>query len=518
MANPETLPTKASLKNTTGAGAGDGPAAVIDRPPPGGYIVQEVSPGAKLKLNFNTSDVRVAALDVDLLLLFPDGGKIVLPGYALNMLGSAGTEAIFLDKTLLSQDLLASIADVRLTDDASMRLVGQQGETEQQATAQEKKDASEEEEKDETPPPSQPTPVATPPAPNSKFTGVADFNKPPEDAADAGLRVRRDDPLPSGSGAPPNANNNHTGDGDGNIKAAKLEITLLGVSGDVVSPRAGGGLIIRGGASVADATTNPDFAVQQQATTLNGSAQGDIIYARNPDRMPSGTYERLIDIVAELPDQGIVANSATITNLPPGFAINNARQDGDRWIIDMDALDPNHLQVELRYMLPADGTRPDVNGFLSNFVLNILFSALDSAGGIHLYSGSQTFVTRDVRTEDDVEISSTDGETTFYALNATPPGTIINAGGGDDTVYAGPGHDVIDGGTGTNTISYALSASGVTVDLAAGTGRGGYAEGDVLTNFQNVEGSAFADSLVGTSGNNTFIGSAGADTIIGNGG
>ncbi|MCA0404937.1 MAG: hypothetical protein LCH39_02135 [Proteobacteria bacterium] len=40
----------------------------------------------------------------------------------------------------------------------------------------------------------------------------------------------------------------------------------------------------------------------------------------------------------------------------------------------------------------------------------------------------------------------------------------------------------------------------------------------MLTNFQNVEGSAFADSLVGTSGNNTFIGSAGADTIIGNGG
>ncbi len=293
---------------------------------------------------------------------------------------------------------------------------------------------------------------------------------------------------------------------------------LLGVSGDIVAPRVGGGLTIRGGASITEATTNAAFGVQQTRTSLVGSEQSDVIYARNPERMPSGTHERLIDVRAELPDAGIIARTATITNLPPGFAINNATQEGDRWVIQMNPLDPNHLQIELRYALPADGTRPDVNGFLSNFVLNILFSATDDSGFVRLYAGSQTFVTREVQTEADVKFVSGDGESTFYALNATPPGTVISAGGGDDTVYAGAGHDLMDGGAGNNTLSYAYSDAGVTVDLAAGTGRGGYADGDVLRNFQNIEGSNYADNLVGTSGDNIFIASRGADNIIGNGG
>ena len=67
----------------------------------------------------------------------------------------------------------------------------------------------------------------------------------------------------------------------------------------------------------------------------------------------------------------------------------------------------------------------------------------------------------------------------IYALSAVPPGTIINAGAGDDLVYSGAGHDTIDGGSGSNTISYSLSSSGVTVSLQDGAGHGGYAEGDL---------------------------------------
>ncbi len=139
-------------------------------------------------------------------------------------------------------------------------------------------------------------------------------------------------------------------------------------------------------------------------------------------------------------------------------------------------------------------------------------------GQSQFYSGSQTFVIRDVTSASDVTIASSDGKSTIYALNAVPPGAIISAGDGDDLVYAGPGHDQLDGGTGTNTLSYKYSNEGVTVDLSTGVGSGGYAAGDTIANFTNIEGSRFADRLTGTSGNNTFFGSGGGDTIIGNGG
>ena len=70
----------------------------------------------------------------------------------------------------------------------------------------------------------------------------------------------------------------------------------------------------------------------------------------------------------------------------------------------------------------------------------------------------------------------------------------------------------------TTPYSYKYSNEGVTVDLSAGTGLGGYAEADVLQNFTNIEGSIHADRLTGTAGDNTFFGSGGGDTFIGNGG
>ena len=133
-------------------------------------------------------------------------------------------------------------------------------------------------------------------------------------------------------------------------------------------------------ASVVAATTDPTFAVQQQTKTIAGTSNNDIIYVADPNRMPSGTTERLIDINALLPDAGMVAKTATITNLPAGFAINNATFDGTNWKLDLNSLDPNHLQLALRYVLPAEGATPDVNGFLSNFTLNILFTAQDASG------------------------------------------------------------------------------------------------------------------------------------------
>ena len=519
MAETPPPSSKSASGKAVVASVGNSPTdfvTTIHRPAAGSIQVVEIPPGANIKFDFNTADTKVVVLDVDLVLLFNDGGKIIIPGFAFDLVGTGQSEVAFLDKLLSSQELLAKVGEVRLMDDSNLPSVG--------SASKENEGAKEEKAEEKAPdaPPTPPAQQAVPAAPGAKLTGVADFDKPPEDPGELAKKPTDTIITAASSGSPPSSNhtsdNSGTGNGDGNVVAVKLDVTLLGVSGVKSTPLVSGGQDIRGAAAVTAATTDKTFSVQQTPETLVGTAAGDVIYADDPTAMPKGTSERLIDIKAEMPDEGVVATKATITNLPTGYAINNATKVGDNWVIDLDKLDPNHLQLELVYVLPTDSTHPDANGFLGNFSLNILFSATDAGGAIRLYSGSQTFVIKDIQSEADVTIVSTDGKTTIYALNATPPGTNISAGGGDDTVYAGAGHDTLDGGAGNNILSYALSNSGVTVDLGAGTGSGGYAAGDILSNFTSIVGSSYADRLTGTSGDNTFFGSGGADTFIGAGG
>uniref|UniRef100_UPI0025DBD1D9 beta strand repeat-containing protein n=1 Tax=Tardiphaga sp. TaxID=1926292 RepID=UPI0025DBD1D9 len=511
------------------AAVGETIVTSVHRPAAGAISVVEVPPGAQLKLDFASGEAKFAILDVDLVLLFPDGAKVILPGYAFNLVGADSSEASFSDKTVSAQQMLSLVDDLHLLNENNSPIIGSGVKAQQSDNVAKDQGDAKDQAASETPP----SPPPQPAAPTSRFTGVADFDKPPEPQVDRSIKKPADDAIPASSGSPPGSR--HTADnvaaaagttvdataggsGTGNVSAAHLDVVLLGVSGDQTTTLASGGVQILGAASDITATTDPAFAVQQQARTFIGTAQNDIIYAANPDRMPSGTTERLLDVHVTFPDAGVVAKTATVTNLPTGYAINNGTQVGANWVVQLDVADPSHLQLELRYTLPTDGTRPDANGFLGSFNLNILFGTTDATGAAHLYSGSQTFVIRDIATASDVAIVSADGKSTIYGLNATPPGAIISAGGGDDLVYAGAGRDTIDGGVGNNTLSYKYSNAGVTVDLAAGTGSGGYATGDVIQNFTNIEGSHFSDRLTGSSANNTFLGSGGGDVIIGNGG
>ena len=64
------------------------------------------------------------------------------------------------------------------------------------------------------------------------------------------------------------------------------------------------------------------------------------------------------------------------------------------------------------------------------------------------------------------------------------------------------------GPLGIDTASYAASSSGVAVNLAAGAGSGGDAQGDTLANIENLIGSAYADALTGDAGANSRFGLA----------
>ncbi|WP_342237923.1 beta strand repeat-containing protein [Inquilinus sp. OTU3971] len=94
----------------------------------------------------------------------------------------------------------------------------------------------------------------------------------------------------------------------------------------------------------------------------------------------------------------------------------------------------------------------------------------------------------------------------------------LTGGAGNDALWGGAGADILDGGAGSDHASYQLSAAAVTVDLLAGTGSGGDAQGDTLTGIETLYGSIFDDLLTGNNVGNTLRGDLGNDTLVGNGG
>jgi Ca2+-binding RTX toxin-like protein len=94
----------------------------------------------------------------------------------------------------------------------------------------------------------------------------------------------------------------------------------------------------------------------------------------------------------------------------------------------------------------------------------------------------------------------------------------LSGGGGNDWLIGLGGPDHLDGGAGQDKAWYDASAAAVTVDLAAGTGAGGDAQGDVLTSIEDVVGSEFSDVLTGTAASNQLIGLGGNDALRGGGG
>lgn len=88
----------------------------------------------------------------------------------------------------------------------------------------------------------------------------------------------------------------------------------------------------------------------------------------------------------------------------------------------------------------------------------------------------------------------------------------------DNIIRGGPGADTLNGGTGTDTLSYQGSSGAVTVNVANNTASGGDAEGDSISNFENIRGGNGNDSLTGSDAIASIMeGGPGADRIVGNG-
>ena len=173
-----------------------------------------------------------------------------------------------------------------------------------------------------------------------------------------------------------------------------------------------------------------------------------------------------------------------------------------------------------------------IDGGLGNDVLDAWFSLEDTLTYANT-AGSVT-VNLSILTAQNTGGSGIDTIAGFEHLtggkgNDTLTGNILKntilGGDGNDTIEGGAEADILDGqgnGAAGDTISYASANSftgvPVTVDLATLTVSGGDADGDTISNFENIVGSNWNDTLTGDGKANTIFGGNGSDLIKGGAG
>lgn len=94
----------------------------------------------------------------------------------------------------------------------------------------------------------------------------------------------------------------------------------------------------------------------------------------------------------------------------------------------------------------------------------------------------------------------------------------LSGGDGRDILLGDAGADELRGDGGIDFALYYASSAAVTIDLAMGTGKGGTAEGDRFASVEAIQGSNYADRLIGNGAGNWLRGDGAADVLTGNGG
>lgn len=152
-------------------------------------------------------------------------------------------------------------------------------------------------------------------------------------------------------------------------------------------------------------------------------------------------------------------------------------------------------------------SRVEVSLLLAGSAQNTLGAGLDTLLNIEGLIGSSY---------NDV-LTGTDGAD---RLNGGAGDDLLQAGGGNDFVYDVSGDDILHGGAGADRMSYTNALAGVVVDLSRqGQVQNTVGAGlDLLTGFEGVNGSAYADVLTGDGAANDVYGLAGNDVLNGGGG
>lgn len=115
---------------------------------------------------------------------------------------------------------------------------------------------------------------------------------------------------------------------------------------------------------------------------------------------------------------------------------------------------------------------------------------------------------------DDVLNGSTGASASDF-LNGGPDDDQLLGGAGNDSLFGDTGADDIQGGGGFDFLSF-NDIAGVTVTIGAGANDGTPGENDnVHGDIEQIFGTSFGDTFIGSTGNETIFGGGGPDTLQG---
>lgn len=243
----------------------------------------------------------------------------------------------------------------------------------------------------------------------------------------------------------------------------------------------------------------------------------------------------------------LVFTFASYDKLPPGFTMDGQsvapNSDGTGSITLTVAAGSTELKRTITWDVAPDGSTVDPAAYRTQVTLTQTAEGGASTQieqtftlGYEVITSSSQYAEKDANGLTIIKMAangysySVTGRETNDTLNAGNGDDTISGMAGDDTLSGGRGNDLLnggegadnlDGGSGNDTASYVGSAAGVKVHLESAKqslNTGGQAQGDVLTNIENLIGSAKNDTLVGNAGVNRLRGGGGADVLEGGGG
>ena len=485
----------------------------------------------KAKLGIHYAPFKVEIADVDVVLVFGDGSRIIIPGMALAAFSGRKPVIQFADKTFSAD-----------------QTVGMVGEITPQSAALELHLSSAEVAK-----PTEDTKHAAQVQPDDSAQAQAEAaakeqQQHKSDAEGKSLTEKISDTPPQASASPgvisPKAAVPAPEDALGPAGIGKLVPKLtftLNNSEGVTHTTENGETVTKGDTGGPGSSKDAGFKAQSAVQTIDGTAGNDVIYAASPEHAPQGSTMRVLHVVAEVPAKGLDLLQVLIPSLPAGYSIVNGTLTDKGWLVSVDQATITKLttttdatgktvpipaseshfafDLQLTYKLPPTAAQASSDGFVDEFYFPVLLGlSSDGKTSTFAVSVSTHFGIKDVTDEAGMTVKDPVTGDPIYVLFANPPGTHIAAGEGNDHIHAGAGADAIDGGGGTDVVDYHLSGEGVTADLGTGKGTGGFAQGDTYTNVEGLIGSDFADHLTGDAHDNTFVGGKGADVIDGGAG
>ncbi len=494
----------------------------IAKPAEGTIRVVDTGNSPELNFAFQASDVKITALDVDLVIIFKDNSKIILPSLAMDLVGVNPPRMKFNGTTVSAQSVVSLIGHTDLVDIApSVQLSsldflpkkkgGNTDNQDQSATGHDGVGGGE--------PPIPPQPVVS--GAKSGKSGendgakTAEFTSPPVEKVQAGAvatagsssAISSPSVVTTTKAEPLNNANSYAFDAPVFAKLYQI------VEASPNKGSNGGVTTFYGGSGASPADTDPSFAAQSKAETITGTTGNDNIYADNPDYSSAGRAGRIISLTPGV--TGYTFSKMTISGIPDGYTILDVQSTGKDaaghliYQIDPKTLGSNEFQFKLAYTVPYDTTA-------AKFALSLSFEGVQSTSQSSATVTSSVYVQVSDVVDDShqITINSTDGRTVIN-LSLLPAGNSIAGNGGDDTIHAAAGADTIDGGSGNSAVAYDMSRLGVSVNLLTGHGYGGFAQGDTYTNIHNIIGSTASDTLIGDNSGDSIDGKGGHDSILG---